>query len=567
MDKHQISRIKTILQKSPVRKIYKSSDKKIFIEEGQKLDDIYQILDSITQVDSNPINIVVMGEVKAGKSTVINALVGKEVSRMDVLEATALIHEMIYDEYESFDVHYLDGRIITVFSHDELHKILDNESLKKDEEQQVSKIVVKLPLDILKKIHIVDTPGLQTITRQNSNLTEKYMINADAILWVLNIHHNGQEDVTDAIESSKSFGKPLLGLINRLDELEEDWDEVMNHMEDEIGYLFKKLFPLSARTSWEGIIQNNPQKIQKGNILSVADYLREQIADHSTEFIEETAFKTLETQIATDIGIHEGISSKIDRAFQKMQHEWQKTVEKNQRIKTILRSYLENTIKEPQFGNRLKELRMENSKCTFENYTNLPEFRSIVELHITNSYDKAAKYVVDEWVRFADFIIESEEEINLDESAINIQIQDRFEVVHSKASNHNSLDNDGIFKMSLATLVSSAMLASIAAPPLYVFGIMAGGFVLTKNIFSGNKNKEDNARVEVLSIIDEIKLNQIEYLYENLSAYSDRFEEKIKEIISSYYFGDEMKCSDFLELKEDIINYCSNVKKEKMKHY
>ena len=555
MEKNQISRILTVLQESPVRKICRLSDKKIFIEECQKLDDILYILDSITFEDSKPVKIVVMGEVKSGKSTFINALVGKEVSRMDVLEATALIHEMVYDEHESFDVHLLDGRITTAFSQDEVHKILEKETSEKDEEQKVSKVVVKLPLDILKKIHIVDTPGLQTITTQNSKITKNYMINADAILWVMNIHHNGQEDVIDAIESSKSFGKPLLGLINRLDELDEDWDEVMDHMEDEIGYLFKKIFPLSARTSWEGIMQNDLQKIKKGNVVSVAEYLREQIADHSTEFIAETTINIVETQVARDLEIHEWISSKIDRTFEKMQNERQKTVERNQRLKSKLKSYLENTIKDPQFGNQLKELRMENSKCAFETYTRLPEFRSIVESHITKSYDRAVKYVSDEWVRFADFMIESEEKINLEESIVNIQMQDSFELVPSKASNDNSLDNDGIFKMSLATLVSSAVLASIAAPPLYVFGVMAGGFVLTKNIFSGNKNIEDNARVEVLSIIEEIKYNQVEQLYENLSEYSDSFEEKIKEIISSYYFGYELKHHDFIKLQDDIKSY------------
>ena len=44
-------------------------------------------------------------------------------------------------------------------------------------------------------------------------------------------------------------------------------------------------------------------------------------------------------------------------------------------------------------------------------------------------------------------------------------------------------------------------------------------------------------------------------IFSGQSEYSDSFEEKIKEIISSYYFGYELKHHDFIKLQDDIKSY------------
>ena len=135
----------------------------------KNLNDSMDNLELLEINKTNPLKIVIVGEVKSGKSTLVNALLEKDISKTDVLEATSSILEVTYGEkYET--------------------KIVDC----------VTKIY--LDLDILKKINIVDTPGLRSITTKNETKTLNYIQNADFIVFVIDATHIGQEDIINTLD-------------------------------------------------------------------------------------------------------------------------------------------------------------------------------------------------------------------------------------------------------------------------------------------------------------------------------------------------------------------------------
>src|SRR5436853_2235382 len=84
-----------------------------------------------------PFLFVVMGEVKAGKSSVLNALFGREFCRVDVLPATDKIY---------------------VFKHgNEAHDVNVNERLTE----------CYRPNSFLRDFNVVDTPGTNTIVAEH----------------------------------------------------------------------------------------------------------------------------------------------------------------------------------------------------------------------------------------------------------------------------------------------------------------------------------------------------------------------------------------------------------------
>ncbi|HET7560656.1 MAG TPA: dynamin family protein, partial [Limnochordia bacterium] len=66
-----------------------------------------QIESAIGRLDDT-LTIAVMGEVKAGKSTLINALVGRAVAPTNVLEATAAVMEIVHGDDAGALVHWQD---------------------------------------------------------------------------------------------------------------------------------------------------------------------------------------------------------------------------------------------------------------------------------------------------------------------------------------------------------------------------------------------------------------------------------------------------------------------------
>lgn len=103
-----------------------------------------------------PFMFVIVGEVKAGKSSFINALLeakDKEVAKVAPMPMTDTIQQILYGE----------ERVETI-----------NQYLKK----------IYQPIDILKEIAIVDTPGTNTIVDHHQEITERFIPHADLIVFV-----------------------------------------------------------------------------------------------------------------------------------------------------------------------------------------------------------------------------------------------------------------------------------------------------------------------------------------------------------------------------------------------
>lgn len=117
-------------------------------------DAIAKVLLGQMQNLGEPFRFVVVGEVKAGKSSFINALLGENICAVHARPCTAVIEKLDYGKERS------ETRL--------------GESL----------IQKTLPVEILKTISIVDTPGTNTVIEKHQEITEHYLPNSDLIIFV-----------------------------------------------------------------------------------------------------------------------------------------------------------------------------------------------------------------------------------------------------------------------------------------------------------------------------------------------------------------------------------------------
>jgi len=118
--------------------------------------DLIATTDDLRLHIKDPYLFVIVGEVKAGKSSFINALLstGREICKVAPSPMTDTIQEITYGEEES--------------------EVIVNQYLKK----------IYQPVDILKEISIVDTPGTNTIVDHHQEITERFVPAADLIVFV-----------------------------------------------------------------------------------------------------------------------------------------------------------------------------------------------------------------------------------------------------------------------------------------------------------------------------------------------------------------------------------------------
>jgi small GTP-binding protein len=149
-------------------------------------DDARTLQASIRQLDDFFL-LVVAGEFNAGKSAVINALVGRTVLQEGVVPTTAQLHLLAYGE-ENGARSGPDGvRIVTA------------------------------PVDLLRDVHIVDTPGTNAIIREHEKLTTDFVPRADLVLFITSADRPFTETERQFLEALHQWGKKIVVIVNKID--------------------------------------------------------------------------------------------------------------------------------------------------------------------------------------------------------------------------------------------------------------------------------------------------------------------------------------------------------------
>ncbi len=120
--------------------------------------------------------LLILGDMKRGKSTLLNALIGEKVLPSDVNPCTALLTVLRYSSEKKVTVYFNNGKSPQNLDFDTFkHKYtIDPAEAKKLEQEKkqafpdVSHAVVEYPLALLEKgIEIVDSPGLNDTEARN----------------------------------------------------------------------------------------------------------------------------------------------------------------------------------------------------------------------------------------------------------------------------------------------------------------------------------------------------------------------------------------------------------------
>ncbi len=113
-----------------------------------------QTLASLGDSLSSPFSFVIMGKVKAGKSSFVNALLKSQVCTVDAAPCTDSIQIITYAAQRT------ESRENPTIRH------------------------IGLPVDILKTIAIVDTPGTDTVIEAHQEIAERFIPNSDVVFFV-----------------------------------------------------------------------------------------------------------------------------------------------------------------------------------------------------------------------------------------------------------------------------------------------------------------------------------------------------------------------------------------------
>ena len=197
--------------------------------------------------------LMVLGDMKRGKSTLLNALLGENLLPSDVNPCTALLTVLRYGPEKKVTVYFNDGKSpeeIDFKSFKRRYTIDPGEAKKLEQEKKqafpdIDYAVVEYPLALLEKgVEIVDSPGLND-TEARNELSLGYINNCHAILFVLRATQPCTLAERRYLENYiRNRGLTVFFLINAWDQVREslidpDDEEELEEAEDKLRRVFK----------------------------------------------------------------------------------------------------------------------------------------------------------------------------------------------------------------------------------------------------------------------------------------------------------------------------------------
>jgi len=237
--------------------------------------------------DRHVVNVAVVGRFKAGKSSFLNQIVGREILPVDVLPATSVITQVSYGPVDRATVRFLDGREEEA-ALDELSEFV-TEKNNPENVKRVAVVDVELvSLAAFRTVRFVDTPGLGSIFAETTKTSLEWLPDIGAAVVALTVDPPLSDSDLRLLRDVMRFTPEVVILLTKVDQVPDGQVQaveafVASETRNRLGRTIP-IFPYSIKPGFEHL---------RAHLL---DYLVDRVVSHHEERLEEILaykFRTL----------------------------------------------------------------------------------------------------------------------------------------------------------------------------------------------------------------------------------------------------------------------------------
>lgn len=193
--------------------------------------------------------LVVAGEFNAGKSSLLNALVGERVMPEGVTPTTDRITVVTYGDTAG----------------------------EREESAFLSRRTHPAPL--LRDVALVDTPGTNAIIQRHQELTERFVPRADLVIFVTSADRPFTQSERSFLELIASWGKKVLMVVNKIDILDSQAERekvltyVQEHARETLG-VTPEVFGVSAKRAFQARTSGDEEALAASGLTALEAAVR-----------------------------------------------------------------------------------------------------------------------------------------------------------------------------------------------------------------------------------------------------------------------------------------------------
>lgn len=303
----------------------------------------------IDKLENQDITVSIIGQFKRGKSTLANAILEDDILPVGIVPITSAVTKVVYGK-RAAAVHYQNG-VVEPVAFDQLSAFI-SEQENAGNKLGVESVILHTPSKFLKNgLTFVDTPGVGSFHKNNTETAYHYMKESDAVIFLLSVDSPINQIEIDFLHNTREFAGKFYFAVNKTDIVDEsDLDAYMEYCEKLLCEMMEvkdvAMFPVSAK-SGRGV-----EELKKTIVRDCKKSVK--------EILEESTEKKLKDAITSAL-------TQLDFYWKAMNMEYKELDERFQAVSETLASIRDKAAGyEAGFEIHLNEIKLELSEKVLE---------------------------------------------------------------------------------------------------------------------------------------------------------------------------------------------------------
>lgn len=197
-------------------------------------------------------NLAVLGQFKRGKSSLMNAIIGRDLLPTGRLPLTSAITTLCYGPQPRVILKHKGWALDQEIGTDELAQYVTEQG-NPGNEKGVEEARIELPIPFLRRgLYFVDTPGIGSARQENTATTYAFLPDTDAAIFVTSVEAPLSEVEQDFLRDVRALARKLFIVVNKMDLLEpREQEPLLDYLRAGLAHSLGsdglRLYPLSAR--------------------------------------------------------------------------------------------------------------------------------------------------------------------------------------------------------------------------------------------------------------------------------------------------------------------------------
>jgi len=239
------------------------------------------------QLQDNQYTVLVVGEAKRGKSSFVNALLGRALLPTDVDIATSQVFRVSKSGQEGYRLRFADGSAQPISAAD-LPKYGSQVLAEAGELPRLDQIINWIEVDVPAArflpdgVSLLDTPGLGALYAGHIQITQHFIRRADAVIYTLESEEPIVEPDVQTLEAILKVTPHVLFIQTKIDTVvREKWQEIQRRNEQILREYFggrltdTRVWPISNKNLLKAARTGNEDFVIKSHYPELAAALKQ----------------------------------------------------------------------------------------------------------------------------------------------------------------------------------------------------------------------------------------------------------------------------------------------------